>query len=206
MPFILPEVEGLSTLTTAQTSNGQIGDKFSTPPSFDKKKFASRWVIDGPEVQEAQQDEVLSYANARAQGWAVYQQDMSYTVDEQIRLDEFSKKEKLSTEEQKEKRQIENNRKKLPYKRIVGKHAFILMFRPINLQKAVNQCYAAESRARVNLEITGETNSANEGADPGVLSNADLRKFGKLTGEQDETLPTTHVGPKADNATDLNLQ
>lgn len=69
--------------------------------------------------------------------------------------------------------------KNAPYERVIGKKTFVLLFRPRLLQKAVNAIYADESRRLVNLEVAGETNAVNVAGDPGILTNADLRRFGK---------------------------
>lgn len=206
MSFLLPAIEGLTALVTPASGNGQIGDKFVTPHDFDKNRLASRWVIDGPEVQEAQQDEVLAYANARAKGWTVWTRFEALEIEDQVEFDRLKEIKNRSQDEEKAYNKLNGKRKKVPYTRVVGKHKFVLMYRPIELQKAINQCYAAESRARVNLELKGETNAANDSGDPGVLSNADLKRFRKLDGEEDQTLPITHMGASPSTAANVNIQ
>ncbi len=171
--FTLPSVEGLTVLDTPRVNGGGAGNRFALPPGFDEKKFASRWALDGPEVQEAQQPEVLAYANAKAQGWSVWHPEKTKDV----------------------------------CTRVVGKHKYILMFRPIALQEAVTLCYAAESRGRVNLELKGETNHANDGGDAGILSAADLKRYGKLNGDDtEELLPPVLMGKNPRDASTINLE
>lgn len=164
------QVEGLTALTTP--ISGNRGNKLALPIGFDFTRYASRWAIDGPEVSEAQQPEILQYINGQAQGWAVWKGTTG---------------------------------KSDPYTRVLGKYKFVLMFRPKALQDAVMQAYAAESRARVNLELLGKTNNANVEGDPGILSGDDLRRVHKLSGENEEILPPTLVGQKPSDAANLKL-
>jgi hypothetical protein len=155
-------VPGLVALSQDERSAVFSGGQFALPAGFDSTKYASRWVLDGPSVEEAKQDEVLSFAGVKAAGWQVY------------------KVLKAPTEEEVEKAKKESKNltpRTVPCLRAVGRNTYVLMFRPKELQKAVNQIYANQSRAMVNAEVDGETSAANVSDDPGILTNADMRRF-----------------------------
>lgn len=148
-------IEGLTALNESEQKSVFSGGQFALPASFDSSKFASKWVEEGPNVQESQQEQVLAFAGVKAQGWAIHK---VATVGAKLE-DGKTAMPKLE-----------------PYKRAVGRKVFVLLQRPLELQKAVNRIYANQSRTMVNNEVDGETKTANP-TDPGVLTNADIRKF-----------------------------
>ncbi len=196
-------IEGLSALTGPQ--RGVLAShKFSLPPGFPADK-SGKWEEDGPSIIEAEQPEILYSANCKADGWRVYK-----VLD------------KVATEARNEKLVAEHatsgskEKLKFPppvmvtYKRVVGKKTFVLMMRPKALQLAVNKIYADTSRALVNQEVNGETARANEAGDPGVITNADLRRFdrGQAEDEGANYLPVGGGGQptRVDEASTLQIQ
>jgi hypothetical protein len=177
----IPQVEGLTAL--AGPANVRMtGSKFSLPPSFDSTKFASKWEEQGPRVIEAQQPQVLAFANCSADGWQVFKV-LKVGTGEPADPAEA----KPGDLEQKRLPQM------VPYTRAVGKAVYILMYRPKALQEAVNVLYANQSREIVGREVMGESAAANQSGDPGILTNEDLRKFGK---DFSDEMPTGYL-PKA---------
>lgn len=144
-------IEGLTMLEQSERGAVISGGAFANPPSCDTTKFSYRWAEEGPQVEEAEQPEFLAFAGVKAKGWAIH------------KITEKGKK----TEDGKNAAPL-----LIPYKRVVGKKKYVLMQRPLELQRAINKIYANQSRARVNDEVNGEVP-----ADPGVLTNADLRKI-----------------------------
>lgn len=144
-------IEGLTILEGPTAGNPLVGSRFVLPSSFDGQKYASKWVEDGPEIEEARQEQIIPSAGVKALGWEVYKEG--------------------------DKRQ--------PVARVVGKRKFVLMFRPKQLQKAINSIYADESRNRVNSEILGDTSVAKTemSSDPGILTNKDLQRVSRSHGE-----------------------
>lgn len=190
----IPQVEGLTMLTGPRRSR-MAGSKFALPPGFDSKKFASKWVERGPGVQEAEQPVVLDFANCQAQGWSVFKVTApAPEVD--------SEEIEGETEAPKAKRKLPP---RVPFTRAVGKNVYVLMFRPKNLQRAVNTLYANQSRQIVDRELLGHTNSANESQDPGMLTNADLKKHSRDLGDEPEGYIPARQGPKPDEATELQI-
>lgn len=152
-------IEGLTSLSSAESSRPLVGSRFSLPPSFDTRKFASKWVADGPAVEEAKQDQIIASANVKAVGWAVFQ-GVNLEAAKGDDAESAKKAPKLA-----------------PVTRVVGAKRFVLMFRPIALQQAINRLYANESRDRLNGELLGDTAQVNETGDPGILTNHDLQKM-----------------------------
>lgn len=161
-------IEGLTALEGPARGN-LSSHKFSLPANFPSDKYASKWVEDGPEVQEAQQKQVIAQANVAADGWQVYR--MIAPV-------------KIMDDESQEKEPKKGPPKLIACTRVAGKKVYVLMYRPKALQKAVNDIYANQSRILVNQEVNGEKSAVSEG-DPGILTNADLQKFNRHLG-QDE--------------------
>ncbi len=206
MELNLTGIEGLTKLEgPVRIQNAQ--SRFALPPGFDATKWASKWVFDGPEIAEAQQDKVLAYANVKAQGWAVWKTKAPYTEEEQETIARINSKDKPTQEDKIALNKLESARKQIPCTRVVGKQKFVLMYRPKALQQAINRIHAASSRALVNQELLGDTNQANQANDPGILTNHDLRRFSKdITGEEPQILPTTFAGNRPDDATTIKLQ
>mgnify|MGYP007080184336 CR=1 FL=1 len=164
------------------------GSRFSLPATFDSKKFASKWVEDGPEIEEARQPQVIADARVQAAGWEVFK-----TLNLEAAKNDSGEDAKKSP-------------KLIPVVRVVGKRKFVLMFRPLQLQRAVNQIYSNQSRDRVNREIVGESKVV--GDDPGVLTNQDLQRVSRSYGEDAPTPIPKGVGSVQDpnRASELALQ
>lgn len=173
-------VEGLTFLGDRPRAAKLSPHRFSLPPGFEGHKYASSWVEDGPAVREAMQPETIEHANVRADGWQVYkclEEKKISVMDDDLSDDKKSK----------------TPPKLVPYTRVVGKKVFVLMFRPKKLQQALNKIYADVSRDLVNQEVKGETAAANTDGDPGILTNADLRKAGAFD-EEAPPYPTASAG------------
>lgn len=185
-------IEGLTALDTHYAPDRMVGSKFALPATFDTKKWASKWVENGPEIEDARQPQIIASANMQAQGWEVFK-----TLDlEAVKKDqEDGGKSKIP--------------KMIPVLRVAGKKTYILMCRPKALQMAVNDLYAKESRDRLNGEIMGETATANETGDSGILTNQDLKRVSRSYGEDDTPTPIPAGGGKTtqpNRASELVLQ
>lgn len=184
-------VEGLTELTGPMTGNLKP-HKFSLPTGFPSQKYASKWAEEGNEVVEASQPEVIGVANVSAAGWQVYKvidipatdraKKLAFDAYQQAQLDLPADKRDRGDSKQPKVQPI-----RAPYERIVGKKKFILMFRPRALQEAITKIYADTSRQLVSQEVRGETARANENNDPGILTNADLKKFTHFEQEFDDS-------------------
>lgn len=190
-------IEGLTKLEGPASAN-LAPHKFSLPPGF-PANMSSNWVEDGQAVVEAQQHEYIPVANVKADGWA------PYTVLDKKATD--LRNEKIVEQFEFEQAALGDKRDSkakpkfpppimVPYTRTVGKKTFVLMKRPKALQQAVNKIHADNSRALVSQEVRGETATVNEGQDPGVITNADLRRLDRGMGEEEYTypLPTSEGG------------
>lgn len=200
----IPQVEGLTALEGPRRSR-LAGSKFALPPSFDAKKYASKWVEQGPGVLEAQQSTVLDFAGCEAQGWTVFKVlkvERGITNESEDSADAKTGDNEGSEIESVKKRK---SPQMVPCTRAVGKAVFVLMFRPKNLQLAVNKLYAGQSRQIVNREILGETNAVNEGNDAGILTNADLRKHSRDLGDEPEGYLPATSGQRPKEAVELNI-
>lgn len=197
MAIKVPDIAGLSKLEGPSIDLRNTGSKFVLPPSFDPKKWSAKWVPDGPEVIEAQQEQILEFAGVKAQGWSVFKvmkpgQKLASAKkgegDAEAKDDEKSKPEMI------------------PYTRAVGKTIYVLMYRPKSLQTAINAMYANQSTDLVNGELQGVTSQVNEGEDPGILTNADLRRAQRM--EEDPEVQAYFSRQRAehpDRAVELNL-
>lgn len=191
----LPQVAGLTSLEGPANAR-MSGSKFALPPSFDATKWASKWVEQGPNVIEAQQPQVLDFANCQADGWAVFK---SLKVGDKSEAD-------LADAKPGDKPKAGPNM--VPYTRAVGKTVYVLLFRPKALQQAVNILYANQSRDMVGREVMGESSAANISGDHGILTNQDLKRFGKNFGDEAPQgyLPKTDPSArKPAEATELHL-
>lgn len=167
----LGNIEGLVAVEPNQAIRNLAGNKFNLPPDFESDKWASKWVENGPEVQEAAQPVYLQHANATATGWSIWKGE-----------------------------------DKKPCERTVGKRKYILLCRPLELQRAVNTIYGSQSRALANGELKGETNHANPAGDPGMLTNADLRALNRKDGVEGDDfgyLPSIPVSVKPQQAAEI---
>ena len=165
------QIDGLTALTGS--SNVRMsGSKFALPPSFDPTKFASKWVEQGPNVIEAQQPQVLDFANCAADGWQVFKVL-------KVAPGEVSEPVSADAKPGDEKAEGKRTPQLVPCTRAVGKAIYVLLFRPKALQEAVNILYANQSREIVGREVMGESAAANQSGDHGILTNQDLARFGK---------------------------
>lgn len=165
LPESINGIDGLTALDKDETKAIISGGRFALPAGF-PANMSSMWQPEGPSVMEAQQPEMLQFAGVKAAGWTVFK-SLTPATKEDLALDKDAKP------------------KILPYKRSIGKTTYILLMRPRALQQAVNQIYANQSRTIVNAEVDGDSNSVNANSDPGILSNADIRQFDKLTRDQE---------------------
>lgn len=185
-------IEGLSALSAGVAQNPLAGSKFALPPGFDATRFASMWAEEGANVIEMQQPTILASAGVQAAGWQVYKQ--LKVVHNAKKLDDMPP-------EDRPKPAMER------VVRVVGKTTFVLMFRPKALQQAVNIIHANESRAMVSREVEGETNTANESGDRGILTSADMARNKRVFREEDGEgyLRTTPLSTTPEQAVELNL-
>lgn len=189
MGFSLPEVDGLAPVAVTDENFSTASGRFSLPPEFDKKKYVGKWALDGPEVEAALQPEYLSFARAKADGWTVWKRDIPYT---QTQIVEAEEKDKPLPK-----------KKNLPYVQQIGRHKYVLMFRPRALQKAIHQVYAAQSRSLLNGELLGDTKSV-AASDDGVFGGRDLGRFYRDQEEEEAVvgLPVVLPGRPQDATTE----
>lgn len=195
----IPNVDGLVSLESTESHVAHSMGRFAFPPSFDTTRFSGAWVLDGPNVDEMRQDEVLTFANCKAKGWEVFkilaQPSLSEEAEE---LGDTKKGQKLPP-------------RRIPCVRAVGKNKYVLMFRPKALQKAVNEVYAAQSRQLVNQEVQGLGSAVNEANDPGILTNKDLAKMSRNFnyGEEEDAgtyAPDAPVPRSPNESVELDIQ
>lgn len=178
-------IEGLTRIEGPSSGRDRMaGSKFALVPGFDSNRYASAWIEEGPQVQEAMQEVYLESEGVKAQGWQVH------------KIAKLGKDPKDKPE-------------MVPCTRAIGKAVYVLMFRPKQLQRALNILYANQSRKLVQQELKGETAAANESGDPGIITNADLSRFSKETTDEDgapylKTTPLTGAR-NPQEATELNL-
>lgn len=159
-------IEGLTRIEgPSGAANRMAGSKFALPPGFDTSKYASAWIEEGPQVQEAMQEVYLESEGVKAQGWQIFKIMKPKKVSDE--KDEKSKPEMV------------------PCTRAIGKAVYVLMYRPKKLQQALNIIYANQSRRLVQQEIRGDTVAANESGDPGIITAAELSKFSKEATDED---------------------
>lgn len=206
----VPNIPGLTKLEGPQMMR-MAGSKFALPPSFDARRFASKWVEQGPQVQEAMQPQIIQSANVAADGWQVFKV-LKVTEAKRGTADEKSQEQveaELAGAKAEESEAPKKKPEFVPCVRAVGKAIYVLMYRPRELQRAVNVLYANQSRELVGKEVMGETNAVNASQDHGVLSNQELMAFKK---NFEDEVPKGYL-PKADpsaqrpaEAVELNLQ
>lgn len=191
-------IEGLTSLTQPGLPNAarMIGNKFSLPAGFPREHFSSLWAEEGNGVLEAMQDEYIEATQHKAIGWVVYKEKKITYRDVEVK-----NKQTGLTEIKQEPDKTED----VPVKKVVGKKTYVLMVRPKRLQQAVNALYAKTSRDMVNREIKGETNGANLSGDEAILTNADLRRAERMTGEDVTLLPSVDTFVSPDDALHMQL-
>jgi hypothetical protein len=158
-------IEGLTELTDAHRAQVMNGGRFALPPNF-PANMASRWEEEGPAIIEAGQEEVLQFAGCKAQGWIPFKVLDVTKIPEQ-KVGETPKPILV------------------PYKRVIGKKVYVLLMRPKELQIAVNKIYANQSSSLVGREINGESVLANAQEDAGILGEAAIRRFDKITRDEE---------------------
>jgi len=206
----IPQVEGL-TMLEGPVQQRMAGSRFALPPSFDSTKYASKWVEQGAGVLEAQQSTVLAFAGCEAQGWVVFKVlkvgDNLTSSPENLAPAKQEGEESSETEIDSKVDKPKPARKPtmVPYTRAVGKAVYVLMFRPKALQQAINVLYAGQSREIVHRELIGETSAANTGNDPGIITNADLRKHSRDMGDESEGYIPPARGQTPREAVELNI-
>lgn len=150
-----------------------LGGRFALPPEFDSSRYASAFVAEGNEVLAKQREEVLQGTCYTAPGWKVWK---------------YPKTVKGETTEH----------PSAGERHIVvdagGKTKFVLMYRPLDVQKQVNEVYGALSTDRMINEIKGETVSSNQQDDPGILSNQRLNRVHGKEPEIEEYVAPDVVG------------
>lgn len=203
MKLDLEGIPGLTALEAGHTQNTLAGSKFALPPGFDSKKWASKWVEQGPNVIEAQQSTVLQSAGVVAEGWQIYKElktpkvvETPIVEGEELPLADAKKTPRPAL---------------VPVTRAVGKAIFVLMCRPKQLQQVVNIIHANESREMVQREVGGHTNASNPANDEGILTAADMKRFKRqfpdeqASPEEAEYLRRTPLATSPQQATELNL-
>ena len=183
-------IEGLTLLSQPGLPNSarMLGNKFSLPANFPREQFSTLWAEEGNHAIEMQQDEYIESTGHKAVGWQIYLEPKITFEEEEVTDEKTGKTTK---------KKVPQKAEKAPVIRVVGKKKFVLMIRPRNLQRAVNDLYARASRQMVNQELKGETNRSNVGNDPAILTNEDLRRANKLTGDDEVTLLPMAGGTKS---------
>lgn len=189
--------EGLSRVEdSGGNAHRNAASSLSLPAGFDFNRFASKWVADGNEIDEAKQPKFIQSVGLRADGWQVYKQIQALSA-----LDELANT-KLPKEERKKPAMV-------PVVRISSGKPYVLMFRPKALQRALNVIHANESRDLVTRELSGQSAIANETGDPGILTNEDMKQFNRVSDAEDRSSEylgkTTHT-PSPQQAVELDVQ
>lgn len=203
MEIQMPQgVEGLSSLgSDVNHFEHNTGSVFSLPPQFDTKRFASKWAQEGHRTAEAQQDQVLLNANAKAAGWQIFKIEneaktarlIEQHYDKALEEQETEYQRLLDLVSDKDKPKVKKPALKLPppvmeaFTRPVSGRVWVLMFRPKNLQVAINKIYADTSRVLVNRTIDGDVSQ-----DEGTLTSRDLKKVYQV--ESENAFPPPSAG------------
>lgn len=138
-------------------ADGQnLGGDFRLPEEFDGKKFASAFYKKGGQVEGMKARKILSGTDISADGWSIWLYPEGH----------------------------ENAGK--PHEVAVESGTYLLMYRDIEVQKAVNFIFGESSRDRMNAEVHGETVAGSSPEDPGVLTEEALAHVPHLRREREE--------------------
>jgi len=176
--------------------------KFSLPAGFDRTKFAARWEEEGLPVLDAANPEILAYAGLVAEGWK------PWTV---IDVEATAKQRKAKAQPEKPGEPVKELPEvppvRVPFTRVVGKKKFVLLYRPIELQRAVNAIYGEESRSRVTMEVKGDKVSALQEHDDGVLGDNKIRekKLDPANDDDPAVMEYQRATRRIHESSDLNL-
>lgn len=178
-------VEGLTPIDGPIKRNRMQGTVFSLPTSFDVNKYAAKWEVKGHAVNEAMQSTTIESIAAVADGWQIYK-----VLKNPRRALSAKEIQALSLKEKDEYNSYIPEYETV--ERTLGKMVVVLMFRPLVLQKALNQVYANQSRSRVGEEVDGDNRLSD---DTGILTNKDLNRFGINERDEESTgyLKTTPI-------------
>lgn len=133
-----------------------LGGQFRLPAEFNSKQFASQFSEKGSSVAAAKQRQTLAGTDVSADGWSVWTFPEGHECAGQ------------------------------PYEVATHKHTFILLYRDMKVQEAVNFVYGEASRDRMLAEVHGETVAGNSPDDPGVLTEEVLNRVPHLRREREE--------------------
>lgn len=145
-----------------------LGGEFRLPEEFNRKLYASAF-IDKRKVGQSRAREVLINTDRTAEGWEVWKYP-----DTTIQFDINSGKDEEMPHDQAGKPHVVTTGTGVEY---------VLMFRPIGVQQAVNYVYAEVSRQRMNAEVNGETAAGSTPEDSGILTEERLSRISGLQGE-----------------------
>lgn len=153
-----------SLLRSGNTQNGNVGGRFALPREFDSSRFASSFVAEGNEVESMAGEQPVMGTGYVADGWTVwkYPTKGKPVVDENFEpvLDKAGqptfeehpsagKTHRISSQER-------------------GGPTYVLMCRPIEVQKQVNEVYGLLSIDNMTAEVRGETVA---GQDPATMQS-----------------------------------
>lgn len=164
----------------AHVVDGSGAGALSTPAEFDNARFAAAWYKEGSEVLQAQGRQFLTGTNYSAEGWAVWKFPNEIEVPS----------EKEGEKPKKEKHPMAGQPHKVP---LTG-GIYMLMFRPAEVQHAVNVAYGRVSRDRIKRELQGESVAGSARAN-GMLTDRELtRVMGAESSESGEPVETVLHG------------
>jgi hypothetical protein len=139
-----------------------IGGKFILPVEFDSVKFASAFYTEGAEARSMQTEQPVVGTAYFAEGWKVWK---------------FPKEIPEGFPNEGDPHPNAGEPHKVVSASSKSKEAFVLMYRPKEVQEQVNQCYGLLSLEQMTAEVKGETLSVEEAnGDKGMLTADRLDK------------------------------
>lgn len=167
-----------------QLSGQNLGGRFALPIEFDQGKYAAAFYQKGQQVMAMQQDQVIVGTEYATPGWQVWKYP---GVAEKKK--ERGKVDKAATAEDKAGRPHEVTSQSK------DGATFVLMFRPLELQRQVNRAYADLSREAMINEVRGDRPAVTSG--DGILTNAMLKSVGERDIEADREFEESGAGRTA---------
>lgn len=161
---------GIQILEIPRGQGVDLGGALALPVNFDRTKFASKWVKEGPAVEAATEREFLvGTQRLTADGWQVW-------------------------------RDGETPARGKPYSVSLQNGKYVLMYRSRSVQNDVNAIYGNVGKEMLQQERRGETLGGVPVSAPGMLGNEQLKKVIGAEQIVDEGEEMNKVSNVEDNA------
>lgn len=161
----------LLTTRAGHASGENLGGKFALPPEFESHRYASAFVLEGQEVLARQAPQPVLGTELISDGWTVWK------YPGKLEKTEEGKKSKKNRGVPELKAGSEHPLAGQPHKVVGDKlgENYVLMFRPIEIQRQVNLAYGETSRLATVAEVRGETLQPLVNT-PGMLTSKQLTR------------------------------